>query len=77
MQVRRTIESSTALISLTTENGGIVIEPEDGSLTVFMTDEQTSSITSSGVYDIELIDPVGNVSRIVQGDFRLSLEVTR
>lgn len=77
MQVRRTMESSTAMITLTTENGGIVIDDEFGSVMVIMTATQTSSITNSGVYDIELIDASGDVSRMVQGEFILSYEVTR
>lgn len=77
MQVRRTIESSTVLISLTTENGGIAIDGPEGRVLVLMTDEQTSDLTSSGVYDLEIIAPDGAVSRLVQGEFKLSLEVTR
>lgn len=77
MQVRRTLESATAMITLTTENGGIEIEAEEGAVTVLMTSTQTASIDSSGLYDIELIDSSGNVSRMVQGEFILSREVTR
>lgn len=77
MQVRRTIESSSVIIELTTENGGIEIDGELGKITVNMTDAQTSALTSSGVYDLEIIDDNGNVSRVVQGTFTLSLEVTR
>jgi hypothetical protein len=77
MQVRRTIESSSAMITLTTENGGIDIDEENGAVTVQMTAAQTSSITNSGVYDIELINGSLDVSRLVQGEFILSYEVTR
>jgi hypothetical protein len=77
MQVRRTIESSTSLITLTTENGGISLNGADGLITIYMTDEQTASLTSSGVYDLEIISAAGVVSRVVQGSFTLSLEVTR
>jgi hypothetical protein len=77
MQVRRTIESSAVLIELTTENDGIEIDEENGIITVLMTDTQTSALTSSGVYDLEIRDDSGNVSRVVQGTFTLSLEVTR
>lgn len=77
MQVRRTIESSSAMITLTTENGGISIDDEAGAVTIIMTATQTSSITNSGVYDIELIDGSLSVSRLVQGEFILSYEVTR
>ena len=77
MQVRRTLESSTALITLTTANNGIEIDGDEGAVTVRMSSSETSGISSSGVYDIELIDSSGNVSRLVQGEFLLSREVTR
>jgi hypothetical protein len=77
MQVRRTIDSSTVLVSLTTENGRITIDETDGKITLSMSDEVTSTITSSGVYDLEIIDGAGNVSRVIEGLFTLSQEVTR
>ena len=77
MQVRRTVEASTAMMSLTTENDGISIQGVLGAVTVTMSPQQTSSIQNSGVYDIEIIDNYGNVSRLVQGDFIISYEVTR
>lgn len=77
MQIRRTIDSSTVMLSLTTENNGITLDDEDGKITLSMTAEQTSTLTSSGVYDLEIIDGSSNVSRVIQGTFTLSLEVTR
>jgi hypothetical protein len=77
MQIRRTIDSSTAIVTCTTENGRISIDDENGVVTVSMTDEVTSAITTSGVYDLEIEDASGNVSRVVQGTVTLSPEVTR
>jgi hypothetical protein len=77
LQVRRTVESSSTLIELTTENNGIEIDAVLGKILVQMTSTQTSALTSSGVYDLEIQDAGGNVSRVVQGTFTLSLEVTR
>lgn len=77
MQVRRTIESSTVIVSLTTENERIVINEEEGQIILSMADDVTSGITSSGVYDLEIIDNAGNVSRVIEGTFTLSQEVTR
>ena len=77
MQVRRTIDSSTVMITLTTENGGISLDSDEGKITISMSDDQTAALTSSGVYDLEIIDSSGNVSRVIQGTFTLSLEVTR
>lgn len=77
MQVRRTMESSTPLITLTTENGRITIDGDDGKITLSISAADTADLTSSGVYDLEIIDNSGNVSRVVQGSFTLSQEVTR
>lgn len=77
MQVRRTIDSSTVLISLTTENGRITLGGATGIMELNITAADTATLTSSGVYDIEIISSSGVVSRILQGDFTLSQEVTR
>lgn len=80
LQVRRTVESSTSLISLNSTNGGgIEIQPNDveNALRIYMTATQTSSITSDGVYDLEIEDPNGSVSRVLRGTFTLSPQVTR
>lgn len=77
MQVRRTIDSSTILISLTTENGRITLGSASGIIELFITAADTATITSSGVYDLEIISSAGIVDRILQGDFVLSQEVTR
>lgn len=77
MQVRRTVESTSVIIELTTENGRISIDGADGIITLSINDSDTSEITSSGVYDLEIIDDSGNVSRVIQGSFTLSNEVTR
>lgn len=79
MQIRRTLESSTPMISLTTENNRLVINPSDADnqVLITLTDAETSTLTTSGVYDLEIESPDGVVSRVLQGDVTLSLEVTR
>ena len=77
MQVRRTIESTTPLITLTTENGRISLNGANGLITLSISAADTSALTSSGVYDLEIITSGGLVSRVIQGTFTLSLEVTR
>ena len=78
MQVRRTYDSTSPMIELTTENGGITLnDGEQGEIRIIMTDAQTASLSSNGVYDLEIVSPEGNVSRVIQGTFTLSLEVTR
>lgn len=77
MQVRRTIESTSVMISLTTENNGVFIDDTEGRISIFISPEQTAALTSSGVYDLEIISNDEVVSRVVQGAFTLSKEVTR
>ena len=77
MQVRRTIDSTTPLITLTTENGRISINGASGLINLSISAADTAAITSSGVYDLEIISSGGLVSRVIQGTFTLSPEVTR
>lgn len=77
MQVRRTIDSTTPLITLTTENGRITINGAAGLISLSISAADTAALTSSGVYDLEIISSGGLVSRVIQGTFTLSLEVTR
>ena len=78
MQVRRTISSTTEMIALDSDGNGIEItSAEDGEITITMTSTQTAAFTSDGVYDLEIVSPDIFVTRILQGEFRLSPEVTR
>ena len=79
MQVRRTVDNAAYLVSLTSENGGLRVIPGiyENQLQMFMSASVTASITQSGVYDLEIIDAEGNVSRVLQGTFTLIPEVTR
>jgi len=79
MQVRRTRDSATFQVELTTENGGIVLEPasQQGMVHLIMSDTTTSALTTDGVYDLEIISSIGVVNRLIQGTFTLNLEVTR
>jgi hypothetical protein len=77
MQVRRTVTSTTKIVELTTANGRIEIVPEDGRIVLLMSSQVTAAITSSGVYDLEIVSFEGVVSRVIQGSFTLSEEVTR
>lgn len=79
MQIRRTIESDTAMISLTTENGGIDVIPETAvnEIKLLITAANTATLATSGVYDLEIIDNLGNVSKVVRGNMTLIPEVTK
>jgi hypothetical protein len=84
MQVRRTIESTAFLLELTTENGGLTINPADELNQIYI--DVAASVTASlannfntvnAVYDLEIINGDGIVSRMLQGTFIISPEVTR
>ena len=80
MQVRRTIDSDTFLLNLTTQNGALVINPVPGDVNKILINisaATTASVTTSGVYDLEIISTTNIVSRVLQGSFTLSPEVTR
>ena len=69
------------MIEITTENGGIDVEPlgEQGRIDLTMTAAQTAALDSDGVYDLEIIDTgaTGTVSKVIKGTFTLIPEVTR
>ena len=78
MQVRRDVDAAEPMIELTTENDGIVLGGEAGTVTLFISSDDTSEITHSGVYDIEIQEgPDGQVRRVLKGKFILDPEVTR
>lgn len=83
MQVRRTLESTTTMVNLTStvdgSGNGITMQPLGvaNAMKIYMTDELTATITTSGLYDLEIINAAGEVSRVLQGQFNLNPEVTR
>ena len=76
MQVRREVTSSTVIVELSTANGRIEIVEAEGRIILLMEPEVTSGL-SSGVYDLEIESFEGVVSRVIQGTFTVSEEVTR
>jgi hypothetical protein len=79
MQIRRTIDSTTAQITLTSSNGRIEIQSASVSnaIRLNLLPEETSLIETDGVYDIEIEDASGVISRILKGTVTLSRQVTR
>ncbi|NOG69826.1 hypothetical protein [Roseicella sp. DB1501] len=77
MQVRRKLGDATAIITLTTENGRIVISPSTGviSLTISATDTAALPI-GQAVYDLEIVKGAV-VTRLLAGRCIVSGEVTR
>lgn len=82
MQIRRTIDSPTAMVSLTSPtvsgNGITVMDGANNAISINITDATTSLVDSSGLYDLEIIKTsTGQVSRLLQGTVTLSREVTK
>src|SRR5574337_914853 len=77
MQVRASVAATDVLLELTTDNGGITLG-SDGTVTL-----QASAITTAalawtrGMYDLELMDSAGVVTRLAAGSVAVSREVTR
>ena len=78
MQIRSEITSTIVLVSLTTANGGITLGGVLGTVSLYITDSATAAITwTNGVYDLELVAPGGDVTRLLTGSVSVSPEVTR
>lgn len=78
MQVRSEIESPAVLLSFTTENGGITLGGAFGTIDLELGDIASSAVSwDSGVFDIEIVHPGGDVTRVAQGSIGVSPEVTR
>jgi hypothetical protein len=78
MQIRETVESTTVLHSLTTENGGITLGGAAGTIALLISATDTAAFTfDSAVYDLEIISAGGVVTEVMSGTVTLGDEVTR
>ena len=80
MQVRAEIGSTVVLLELTTENGGIVLGAEPGTIDLYISAIDTAVIAwESGVFDLEIQYAAGpdEVDRLIYGAVTVSREVTR
>lgn len=69
----------TPILTLTTENGGIALGGTAGTITISVSGLDTASVSapSKGVYDLELANPSGNVTRIMEGKYIVTPEATK
>lgn len=75
MQFRRRYDTA-AVLTLTTENGGLVITGPTGNILITITDEQAETLESGFyVYDLEL-NNAGVIDRLIQGQVTVSPQVT-
>ncbi len=78
MQIRETVNAATILHTLTTENGGIFLGGVLGTITLFISDADTTGITPDAcVYDLEIVSPAAQVTSLLAGKFTFTDEVTR
>lgn len=78
MQVRSPLSSPEILLELTVDNGGIIMGLNPGEIKLFISDADTAAIDwLAGVYNLEVISPSGSVTRLLKGNVKIDLEVTR
>ena len=79
MQVRKTA-SDPILFEATTENGFLTLgspTPSDGTITLSMTADDTMDQTwTSGQYDLEIVFPSTEVTRLLMGRVKVSANIT-
>ena len=77
MQVREKYTSVIANLDLTTENGGITLGGNLGTISLLASASVTQALVPKDyLYDLEL-DSGGEVTRIIEGKFIVTPEVTR
>ena len=78
LQARASIgDANPPLLDLTTANGGVVVNPL-GLVEVIIPAADTAAVVwTTAVYDLEVESPAGDVYRLVEGELKVSPEVTR
>ena len=72
-QIRKTYSSSTAVDFYTSTNN-----PVAGKLDISLSSVQTAAMKAGRyVYDVEIVDSIGNVTRVVEGQLEVTPRVTR
>jgi hypothetical protein len=76
--IRKTIASETPEIELTTENGRIALGGAAGTIELTIEADDTDALDfRTGMYDLELVFPTGQVKRLVWGKVVFVRGVTR
>ena len=77
MQIRKK-QGAEILLEATTENGRLILGGATGRVTMRFDAQATSALTSkSGEYDLELIDPDGNVFILLEGRVTVDPNITQ
>lgn len=78
MQLRTTAYATEAADTLTSENGRLQIDAENGKITVIFPHDITEAYPPrTFVYDVEITNFEGEISRILSGRIKVTPEVTR
>lgn len=78
MQLREKLDSSTVIVELTTENGGITIDNTTKTISLTLSATATAAYTfSNAVYSLEMVSSGGQVTPFASGTITLVKEVTR
>jgi hypothetical protein len=80
MQARTSMNAPTPFLDIdSADKGGIAIEGTSGRLFVVVPASVTATFPSTheAVYDLEFVDVAGRSSRVLEGRFRVTREVTR
>lgn len=77
MQVRRSYDDLTALITLSSPSSGITLGGSAGTITLVIPFATTETFQAGQyIYDLELTSSGGIKDRLIQGTFTVSAEVT-
>jgi hypothetical protein len=77
MHIREELDDTTTIVELVSPTD-ISISSNDAKITVSIADTVTANFDfDEAVYDLELIDVSGNVTRLIEGKVELCKEVTR
>lgn len=78
MHVRKNISASAILLELTDVNGGILLGGSAGTIVLYVEATATKDLDwGRAVYDLELEDISGEVTRLMEGEVTVSEQVTR
>lgn len=77
MKVRKSKSSPEEYLSLTTGGGGLALQA-NGEIEITVPAATSAMIPSGNYkYDLEIVSTAGVVTRVIEGDFRVSGEITR
>ena len=77
MQIRKTHRSASSVVSLT-QASGLTLGGSAGTIRIVISATATAALDDGQyVYDLELVSGSGTVTRVLEGTFSLTPEVTR